>query len=781
MTLNIRQEYDCDTFSYWCSEEDYNNKEKNYGRFIEDGRGYEIFTKNTPRPWLNYLCNKKIASVFSNTGLGFFWYKTSLLRITRFEHPIDYQPRTFKDGREVILEDLESGMKWNVFRDAQDVHCIHRPGYSLVDAEIDRIFIEMLVFVPEEDACECWMINIENRSGKKRVFKVRFQQTWSIARFGIHTAEEGIPYISIPGKDQVVEIKENRIFAHTANNELPVEVWTWFASPQADSAEVIDEVQARKDGRVFTFPVCTLGASFSLKPGEKKKYHITSGAEENETVFNAMTVKYITAEVFEKEFDNVKRMWDQLVAYPSCDIPDKNMEKFLNIWFKNQMFVTFRYVRSGYIGYRDTIQDTWGYELIQPELTKAQILRTLSFMNKDGSCPRNYSPFGFHDKHDLRNTMDSATWIAMCISDYIKETGDVDILNEKIRYLDDEKLETVEEHIWLAFELLYKMHGMYDMNLVVDGDWNDAIEGISKYGPAVSVWLSIATYHAQNILAELYRHIGEHEKAEILLERSEKLKIAVNEHGWDGEWYIYAFSGKGNPIGSHINKEGKIHLNSNTWAVLSGIADKERSAKARASIHKYLDTPIGPALMYPPYVDDGDEVGRIARLEPGTFENASVYQHAVTFKIFADIAAGDYDEAYRTFANILPTNPENFDARRTSEPYCTGNYYCGPAHERFGQNFFTWFTGNAAWLLRAGFDEMLGTKADFGGLCISPKVPAEWKQFSLKRIFRGTFYDINFTRVKDQEEKGIWVDGIKLNGNLIPVFDRERVNVQVYF
>jgi cellobiose phosphorylase len=185
--------------------------------------------------------------------------------------------------------------------------------------------------------------------------------------------------------------------------------------------------------------------------------------------------------------------------------------------------------------------------------------------------------------------------------------------------------------------------------------------------------------------------------------------------------------------------------------------------------------------MSPPYVNEGAEVGRIANLEPGTFENASVYQHAVTFHIFANLAADhtNPENAVATFANLLPTNPENFDCRRTSEPYCTGNYYCGPTHKRFGQNFFSWFTGNASWLLRAGFDEILGVKADFDGLRISPRVPADWSDFSLRRLFRGCVYNITFSRNPSDGKMRILVDEKEIAGSLIPLSSNARCKVEV--
>jgi len=265
-------------------------------------------------------------------------------------------------------------------------------------------------------------------------------------------------------------------------------------------------------------------------------------------------------------------------------------------------------------------------------------------------------------------------------------------------------------------------------------------------------------------------------------ERAKNIKNIVNTVAWDGDWYIYGFTGSGKPIGSKKNEEGKIHLNAQTWAIFSGIADSERANHAITSIIKYLDSPLGPVLMFPPYVDEADEVGRIANLEPGTFENASIYQHAVTFYIFALLAKdlNFKEKAFTTFSNLLPTSPENFDCRRTSEPYCTGNFYCGSGHPKYGQNFFTWFTGNASWLLRAGFDEILGVKADFNGLKISPSVPDDWNEFSVKRTFRGCEYSIQFSKSGD-DAGHICVDGQEISSNVIPVSNNKHCEVTVQY
>jgi len=371
--------------------------------------------------------------------------------------------------------------------------------------------------------------------------------------------------------------------------------------------------------------------------------------------------------------------------------------------------------------------------------------------------------------------MDSPVWIPRTLVDLIKETGDLSILDKKIPFLGGEA-DSVDEHVFRALDYLYQNRGAHKICLTGDGDWNDALEGISRDGDAESVWLTIALFDAMNLMAELYEQVGKTDRAKIMHERAMEIKKIVNEVAWDGEWYIYGFTGSGKPIGSHKNKEGKIHLNAQTWAVFSGLADKARAKKAMAAIDKYLGTPLGPALLAPPYAEEAAEVGRIAKLEPGTFENGSVYQHAVAFYIYACVAMGDYEKAYETFVNMLPTNPENYDCRRTSEPYCTGNYYCGPGHPRFGQNFFSWFTGNCSWLLRVGFDEILGIKPENNGLRIQPKIPSEWAKFSVEKTFRNCRYKIIFDVKRDYNIK---VNGKEISGNLIPVQLSDECNVEI--
>lgn len=170
-------------------------------------------------------------------------------------------------------------------------------------------------------------------------------------------------------------------------------------------------------------------------------------------------------------------------------------------------------------------------------------------------------------------------------------------------------------------------------------------------------------------------------------------------------------------------------------------------------------------LKDPPYVFYGERCGRVQRQRPGTFLNTAVYNHAASFKVYADVAREDYDDALDTFLRALPNHPDNSDSCRTSEPYCVGNVYYGPHNERYGMNLFSWFTATPAWLIHGGYEQILGVKAGFDGIEITPHVPVDWENYSVNKLYRGTKYEIEFAR--SSEEKGIWVDGVKIAGNCV--------------
>ncbi|MBN1269423.1 MAG: hypothetical protein JXB04_07545, partial [Kiritimatiellae bacterium] len=553
-----RPNYDCDTFPYWCSEEDYNNRSKRFGEFLDGGAAYRIGDPNTPRPWLNYFANHKFGSVTSNRGLGFTWFRSTLLRITKYEHPIDYLPREFQDGREIIVTDLATDTSCNLLREARNLVCTHRPGWSTIQGSAAGLDFTFTLFVPLEDACELWLVEIMNRGREPREFGLAFQQTWSFAKFGIHTAEEGIPYISTPGRDFEAWTDLTAVYGHTTNPDLPYEMWGAFLSPDAESATCEPLAADRPDGRRFVFHRCALETPATLGPGERRTFQVASGAEVSRPAFDALCARYREPGSARAQLDRVRAQWQEWIQAPSCRLPDPDLQNFLNAWFKNQLHLTFHFVRSGHNGYRDSLQDAWGYALLDPVRARARLLEILSHQNPDGTAPRNFSAFG-DGVHDNRRYMDSPVWIARTLADLVVETGEFSLLDEQVPFLNGEPA-TVDEHLWRALDHLYRGRGAHGACITGEGDWNDALEGIGKHGDAESVWLTIALYDAMCRAAALYAGTGRGERAAELRARAEELKKVVNEQAWDGEWYVYGFTGTGAPIGSSRNREGRIHL-----------------------------------------------------------------------------------------------------------------------------------------------------------------------------------------------------------------------------
>lgn len=314
---------------------------------------------------------------------------------------------------------------------------------------------------------------------------------------------------------------------------------------------------------------------------------------------------------------------------------------------------------------------------------------------------------------------------------------------------------------------MYRSRGKNGLILMRDGDWADGLGGINKYGArATSVWVTIAAFYAQKNMYEIYAKTGDSYKAQLMLDRCKEYKEIVNRVGWDGNWYIYGFFEDGEPIGSSKNYEGKIWLNPQTWAIFSGIVDDDdKIERITKSINRYLLTAFVSMVCYPPYVFYGERCGRVQKQIPGTFLNASIYNHAASFKVYSDIARGDFDDAMDSLMRALPNHPDNSDCCRTSEPYAVGNVYYGPNNERFGMNLFTWYTASEAWLIHGGYEEILGVKAGFDGIKINPHIPRDWQNYRVEKYYRGTCFVIDVSRT--EAEPGIWVDGVKIDGNVV--------------
>ena len=758
--------YSIDVRSLYPDFDDYYNSSKKFGYFSEDGKSYTITNPETPRQWMNVLFNDNFGSIIANRGEGFTAFGRFNVRVTRYYNSELYLVRELDGKRILNVRDDETGEVIDLFG-SDDVICKVTPGCSEFCGVQNGIEYRVRVFVPRNDNCECWLVNLKNIGKTARKLTVYAQQTWVFHNNSCWG--EGKPSDNV-----VVEDSKNGFYATATDLHAPFDtLYGAFeienctnAYKQAKEEKTL--CSSKRDPayyKVFKYNFANVFSSFTLEAGESVSRTVVSAASESKEETIASSAKLTDSAAAEKAFDEVMAYWAKELDYNTCTLPDKNMERFLNVWLKNQLAMTYLYNRAEYNGgYRDVLQDSWGAMLIHPEHSIRRVIEALGFVYPDGHGVRSYDSRGGISIRD--HFVDCPLWAHCAVAQYIKETGDFSVLDKTAPYLNSDETGTVEEHLWRMLDYPYTHRGANGLVLMYDGDWLDGLTGINQNGTATSAWATIQAFWAQNHMADIYEAKGDADKAKILRERSAEYKKIFREVAWDGKWYVYGFKSDGLPVGSSKCAEGKIYLNPNTWAIFTGIEDDpKRIELIRHSIFTYLTTPYGSLINYPPYVNDLT-CGRIGSQVPGSFANSAVYLHAASFEIYAKTKVGANNEAHDLFMRLLPNHVDNPDCRRTSEPYCTGNVHYGPNNERFGMNLFSWFTATPAWMIHGGFDEILGVKAGFDGLHIEPCVPDDWSEYEVKRLYRGKTYYLKFR--KADGDKGIYADGKRIGDTVIP-------------
>ena len=534
--------------------------------------------------------------------------------------------------------------------------------------------------------------------------------------------------------------------------------------------------------------------SLHLRSNETKEFTIVLGQLENRPLIASKIKKYRDIRLAKKELDKTKSIWRKRI-FDNIIIktPDKKLDLLVNSWLKYQIYIcnywgrwpSYYHEGSGGKGYRDSAQDAESILSLNSEISRQKILKLTSLIRRDGTSAPGYSET--LGPHQFRPNKDHQIWLAPLVYAYIQETGDKDILNKRIPYLKDKWIKgwyidpdfsgspttdgegTLFEHLEANLNFTFNDAGDKGLPLIGHADWNDAIDAAGIKLKGQSVWLAQALVRSLKMLAELADLIGKKKKAKEYFDKAKVMTKRLNRVAWDGNWYARGFTDKGSVYGSKKNKEGLIFLNTQAWALLSGIADSVKQKKIVKSVKRYLDGPYGLSLFYPAYFRFHPELGRISMFSEGTKENAAVFCHAATFMIVGLLKSGFGDFAYSTFKKILPNEQKNYDLYKT-EPYVMAEYLVGPQHPYlYGEGAFTWVTGSSGWAFMAATEWILGARRDFDGLRIDPCVPSHWKKFFIRRPFRGAIYGIEVENPCgiQRRVKEIYVDGKMIKGNLI--------------
>lgn len=753
------------------------------GHFSDNGNRYIITNPQTPRPWLNYLWNNRYLMAVDQFGSGKNAYQNEASFYITESSGRGYMMR---DGnRFIYIFDPETGKTWNPgwFPSRTPLNhyqCSHGQADTVIRGDKDEIEIEWTLFVGKTEPAECWIVKVKNLDSRKRSVSLYPFVEFSLDGYVHNSGWESWTWASYSKKN-------NLVFVCNPAEERPHPYYHGFMATDASISSYDTSRKAflgtygnihQPDslGRRLSNSngacepmICAYQIELDLEAGESKTLHFTAGIANSYDYAEQLADKLLVPGHMEKMLKDVASFENKRCSETFfMESPDEKLNYFANYWLKKQTKLCAEIGRGEGKGFRDQLQDAWATAGFNPELSKRKILEALEQIYHTGRCVRGWLPL------KDRNCADGPTWVAPTINAYLKQTGDYDFLNEKVKYLDEGE-DSVWEHILTTVRYCSNDVGEHGLVHIHVGEWNDSLNGMGKLGIGESVWVSIALYNSLQSVIEMAEKIRN--DSEVVCEmkrRAETIKEAVNQNGWDGEWYLTGYTDYGEKVGSKDNKEGSIYLNSQIWAVMTGIADKKRESLCLHAVKEYLESDYGALTLTPAYKSYRPDIGRLTGFVPGIWENASSYCHGSAFKAVMEGMTNRGDEAVQTIHAILPDTKVNPSDYSGAEPYVLTNMFFGPEHPYPGKTHFSWVTGTAGWIYRAISQEIAGFLPEYDSVTIQPVLPKTWDRLTYQRSFRGAFYDVTVYRTGRYK---LFLDGKEMEGNHIPIPEKNSKHI----
>jgi cellobiose phosphorylase len=804
----------------------------NYGDFSADGREYIIHRQDTPSPWINYMYNGRYFSSISNNGGGISYIKSPLHgRITRYR--INDVPHD-RPGKYIYVKDNDTGEVWSltwqpVSRDPEAYRVAHGFGYTRVEANIEGIESKLLYFVPLNQDREIWKSVLTNTTDKTRSLSVygyvefalghalvdlinqcddqhfnrvhfdREQNSifatktyWVTESKGTQQQEnkewDQWAYFTVNKPVKAYETVRERFIGLYRNENNPIGIELGLSSQDTDFGNAVGALQVdlQLQPGESTDVIFSLGVipkdDIILKTEDGRRKTQDAGYSLSVIGQLSLPEKYHEISEVNNAFQAVIDHWNRFFSHTSVETPDREVNIFMNYWTPYQAKVAFDVgrVTSFYywgigrgFGFRDTAQDTIAVTIAHPELALERIKLLARQMQTDGKV---YHHFHGDGQGEFTKHCDDPLWFILAVTEYIRETGDLSLLQHTEPFIGGEK-GTIMDHMMAVVNFADNNRGKHGLPIFGRGDWNDTLDYIGGEDGGESVWGGMFYAAMLNKLIELLEYLSE--DSSYVSEVRDKFHEAVEKNCWDGNWYIRAFGEKNRKIGSAENKFGKIFLNTQSWAVIAGLPDRKKLVRAMDSVKNELDTEYGPKICAPAYREIDPNIGLITRCVWGKKENGAIFNHPTAWLIQAECILGRGNKAFEYYRKLLPNRVDS--DIYVAEPYVYSQYITSDEHSKPGRTSHSWQTGTAAWMFRINFDYILGIRPHYDGLEINPVIPSEWKGFKARRIFRGTTYDIEVLNPEGTENgvSEIRLDGKTIEGNILPVPDGDYCKVIV--
>lgn len=532
----------------------------------------------------------------------------------------------------------------------------------------------------------------------------------------------------------------------------------------------------------YELPTAAMQYKLNLEPSEHDTFRFAFGPAKDDKEIHAVRSELFTSSNtgFDKELARYQAFVARSDTNLTISTPDSEFDHFVNHWLSRQMFYHGDVNRlSTDPQTRNYLQDNMGMAYVKPSVARAAFLTALSQQDSGGAMPDGIL---LNDKAELKYInqvphMDHCVWLPVCISAYLDETNDFNLLNEVVGFSDNHDKATVFEHISRAMRWLNSKRDQRGLNYIEQGDWCDPMNMVGYKGKGVSGWLTLGTAYACKLWSEICEKLEETDAHIEFLAISDGCNKAVNDHIWDGNWYGRGITDDGALFGINNDEEGKIFLNPQSWAMLSGAANTAQEASSIAAVESYLDTPFGVEMLAPSFTKMREDIGRVTQKHPGSAENGSVYNHAAAFYLYALYQRDRGDQAYKVLRKMIPSNNTDDLRQRGQLPVFVPNYYRG-AYRQFkrtaGRSSQLFNTGTVHWMYRSLIDGLFGVQGTPEGMRIAPQLPSHWATAKITRRFRGAEFIVNYSRQPEVNEALITVDGEALEGQVFTHIEAEK-------
>jgi len=787
------------------------------GGFAEEGYEYVTILGEgqwTPAPWVNVIANPSFGFQVSEAGSGYTWSENS--RENKLT-PWSNDPVSDPAGEGFFVRDEETGEIWGPtalpVREEWPYVARHGQGYSRFEHESHGIALELLQFVPPSDSVKISRLHLENRSARPRKLSVTAYVEWVL---GVSRAacapfvitEQDSQTRAIFARNPWNEGFAGRIgFADLAGRQT---AWTCDRTEFLGRNGAPDRPAGLSRGSQLSGragagldPCAALQQTVSLTAGGKAEVVFLLGeASDRESARDL--IEWYRHEDLEKCLAGVRQRWEDILCAVQVKTPDRSMDLMLNRWLLYQALSCRVWARSafyqsgGAYGFRDQLQDVMALTVARREEVREHLLRAAARQFKEGDVQHWWHPPS--GKGVRTRISDDLLWLPYATTHYVEVTGDMKVLDERIAFLEGPPLEpdkheayfepkvsaeegTLFEHCARALDARLAL-GRHGLPFIGSGDWNDGMNRVGNQGEGESVWLGWFLHTNLWEFAKLAEQRGEKERAARWRTHVDRLKIALESEGWDGDWYRRAFYDDGTPLGSSSNEECRIDSIAQSWGVISGAADRERRARAMAAVEEYLvKRGDGLVLLFtPPFNQTPRDPGYIKGYLPGVRENGGQYTHAALWAVIAFASLGDGDKAGELFGILNPINHASTRAglyRYKVEPYAAAaDIYSEVPH--VGRGGWTWYTGSAGWMYRAGMEWILGFRLRGATLHLDPCIPRAWPGYELTFRYHSSRYELKVENPYGVTRgiSKIEVDGAPLDPGLreIPLTDDNQTH-----